>query len=236
MFVVDIELIDRAREVLSVYPYVYWILGGAGSGKSTICAELSRACTIPVYDMDEHIYGAYFSRYRAERHPANTAWAAAEDGMQWLLDMSWDEFDAYNRAAAVEYLDLFSDDLAQMDPTQQLLVDGGLYHPEILSCVMPRERIVSLAAPHLDSTAVWTGTDERLAMKEMMGHLSDPERAWRTFLEFDASMTRTISNQAAALGSPVVFRSPSDKVFVVADRVAAALGLEPATDENGTEE
>ena len=132
MFAVDIELIDRAGEVLSVHPYVYWILGGAGSGKSTICAELSRACTIPVYDMDEHIYGASFSRYRPERHPANTAWAAAEDGMQWLLA-------------------------------------GGVYHPELLSRVIPRERIVSLAASHLDSTAVWTGTDERLAMKEMIG-------------------------------------------------------------------
>ena len=230
MFAINPELVDRAGEVLSVHPGVYWILGGAGSGKSTICAELSRVFNIPVYDMDEHIYGGYFARYRPERHPANTAWAAARDGMQWLLDMSWDEFDAYNRAAAVEYLDLFSDDLAQMGPEQRLLVDGGLYHPQLLSCVMPRERIVSLAAPHLDSTAVWTGTDERLAMNEMIGRLNDPERAWRTFLEFDANMTGTISNQTAALGSPVVSRSPSDRVDVVADRVAAALGLEPATD------
>jgi adenylate kinase family enzyme len=236
MFAVDIELIDRAGKVLSVHPYVYWVLGGAGSGKSTICAELSGMFSIPVYDMDEHIYGAYFARYRAEQHPANTAWAAARDGMQWLLDMSWDEFDAYNRAAAAEYLDLFSDDLAQMGPEKRVLVDGGLYHPELLSRVMPRERIVSLVAPHLDSTAVWTGTDERLAMKEMIGRLDDPERAWRTFLEFDANMTGTISNQAEAHGSPVVSRSPSDKVSVVAARVAAALGLEPATDESATGE
>lgn len=226
----NLELVDRAGEVLSGHPDVYWILGGAGSGKSTVCAELSGMFSVPVYDMDEHIYGAYFARYRAERHPANTAWAAAEDGMQWLLDMSWDEFDAFSQTAAAEYLGLFSDDLEQMDPGQRLLVDGGLYHPEILSRVMPRERIVSLAAAHLDSTAVWTGTDERLAMKEMFGRLDDPERAWRTFLEFDVNMTRTISNQAAALGSPVVSRSPSDRVDAVAARVAAALGLEPATD------
>ena len=199
MFAINLELVDRAGEVLSVHPDIYWILGGAGSGKSTICAELSGMFSVPVYDMDEHIYGAYFARYRAERHPANTAWAAARDGMQWLLD-------------------------------------GGLYHPQILSRVMPRERIVSLVAPHLDSTAVWTGTDERLAMKEMIGRLNDPERAWRTFLEFDANMTRTISNQAAALGSPVVSRSSSDKVLAVAARVAAALGLELATDVNGTDE
>ncbi|MFW6209617.1 MAG: hypothetical protein ACOC7X_13030 [Spirochaetota bacterium] len=31
---------------------------------------------------------------RPERHPANTAWAAAHNGMQWLLDMNWAEFDA----------------------------------------------------------------------------------------------------------------------------------------------
>ena len=212
MVAVNHELIDRAGDVLSVHPKVYWILGGVGSGKSTICPELSRMLTIPVYDMDEHICGAYFARYRAERHPANTAWAAAE------------------------YLDLFSGELAQMDPGHRLLVDGGLYHPELLSRVMPRERIVSLAAPHLDSTAVWTGTDERLAMKEMIGHLRDPERAWRTFLEFDTNMTGTIWNQAVALGSPVVSRSPSDRVDVVAARVAAALGLERTTDESAAEE
>ena len=59
-----------------------------------------------------------------------------------------------------------------MDPDERLLVDGRLYHPELVSRVVPPERIACLAAPHLDSTAVWTGTAERLAMKEMMSELS----------------------------------------------------------------
>jgi len=225
MFTTNIELLDHAGEVLSRHRHIFWILGGAGSGKSTICAELSRDFAIPVYDMDEHIYGSYFGRYQADRYPANTAWAAADDGLAWLLDMSWDEFDAYNRAAAAEYLDLFAADVAETDPERRLLVDGGLYHPRLLARVLPTDRILTLAASHLDSTAVWTGSSERLAMKEMVSPLPDPERAWRTFLEFDERITETLADEAAAIGSPVVARTPSEAVAAVAARAAAALGL-----------
>ena len=229
MFTIDLQLLGRAREVLSRHPGISWILGGAGSGKSTICAELSKDTGIQLYDMDERIYGTYLARYQPDRHPANAAWAAAGNGLQWLLDMSWDEFDAFNQAAAAEYLDLFADDVAQTEPTQRMLVDGGLYHPDLLARVLPGERIVSLTTPHLDSTAVWTGTDERLAMKEMMSLLNDPKRAWRTFLEFDANITRTVAAQAAAIGSPVVSRSVGEEVSAVAARVARVLGLQGGT-------
>ncbi|MFW5690168.1 MAG: hypothetical protein ACOC1U_11410 [Spirochaetota bacterium] len=233
MFTTNPDLLDHAAELLSRHTGVSWILGGAGSGKSTLCAELSREFSIPTYNMDEHIYGAYFARYRPDRHPANTAWAAAENGMQWLLDMTWDEFDAFNRAAAAEYLDLFAADVAETAPEQRLLVDGGLYHPALLAEVLPRERIASLAAPHVDSLAVWTGTSERLEMKGMMEQLRDPEHAWRTFLEFDRNITRTIAEEAAAIGSPVVLRSADDDVGRVAARVAAALSLGRQTNERG---
>lgn len=226
MFTIDWNLLEGARDVLSAYRGISWILGGAGSGKSTICAELSRGLGIPVYDMDEHIYGSYFPRYLPDRHPANTAWAAAPDPLSWLLDMSRDEFDAYHRAAAAEYLDLFAEDVAEGDPGHRLLVDGGLYHPEVLAQVLPSDRIVCLAAPHLDSRAVWTGSDERLAMRDMMAHHRDPEGAWRSFLDFDSMMTETIAAQAPAVKAALICRSPNDEVSEVAARVAAALGLQ----------
>jgi hypothetical protein len=231
MFPIDTDLLDQAGELLSRHVRIYWILGGAGSGKSTVRAELSRDFGLLVYDMDEHIYGSYFERFEADRHPANTAWAAAENGLAWLLDMSWDEFDAWNRAAAAEYVDLFAADVAEMDPAQRLLVDGGLYHPHLLTRVLPTERIVSLTAPHQDSTAVWTGSSERLAMKEFMSSLPDPDRSWRTFLEFDERMTETIAEEAAAAGAPVVSRAANDTVAAAAARVAAALGLAGGTSD-----
>jgi cytidylate kinase len=225
MFTMDFELLDRARALLSRNPRVFWILGGAGSGKTTICSELARMFSVPVYDMDEHIYGAYFARYEPVRHPANSAWAAADNGLEWLLSMSWAEFDAYNQAAAAEYLDLLAEDIAHADPGVPLLVDGGLYHPGLLARVIPSEHIVCLTASHLNSVAVWTGTDERLAMKEMMRDMSDPDRAWQTFLEFDANITETVAAEAAAIGSPVVSRTSVDEVSNVAAQVAKVLGL-----------
>jgi shikimate kinase len=42
---------------------LYWILGGAGSGKTSICQHLSTQFGLPVYDMDAHIYGTYHSRF-----------------------------------------------------------------------------------------------------------------------------------------------------------------------------
>jgi uridine kinase len=99
-------LLAQARTALSRRDSLYWILGGAGSGKTTVSQALSAKMGIPVYDMDAHIYGTYHNRFTPERHPVNTAWSSAPDGLAWLLDLSWEEFNQFNQAAVPEYLDL----------------------------------------------------------------------------------------------------------------------------------
>ena len=111
-FPINSDLIVQAREVLSSRERLFWIVGGAGSGKTTICSILSERYALPVYDMDAHIYGTYHSRFTPERHPVNTAWSTSENGLAWLLSMSWDEFNNFNQAALPEYLDLLAEDLA----------------------------------------------------------------------------------------------------------------------------
>ena len=87
-FSIDHSLLTKAHAKLTGYKKLYWILGGSGSGKSTISQALSAQYDIPIYDMDAHIYGSYHERYTDKKHPVNKAWANAENGLAWLLDMS----------------------------------------------------------------------------------------------------------------------------------------------------
>jgi hypothetical protein len=102
-FAINNDLLRQSRTILAKRDNLCWVVGGAGSGKTTICRALSARHDIPVYDMDAHIYGAYHGRFTRERHPVNKKWSTAQDGLAWLLDKSWDEFDAFNQAALLEW-------------------------------------------------------------------------------------------------------------------------------------
>jgi len=111
-FPINHNLLIQARTILSHRTGLLWIVGASGSGKSTVCRALAERFGLSVFDMDAHIYGDWHARFDPIRHPVNRAWAGVENGLGWLLDMSWAEFDAFNRAALPEYLDLLAQDLA----------------------------------------------------------------------------------------------------------------------------
>lgn len=223
-FRIDQALLTQARTRLSGRACLFWVLGGAGAGKSSVCEYLSAKYDIPVYRMDDHIYGDYHSRFLPARHPANYAWSTAPDPLAWLLNFSWEEFDAFNRAALPEYLDLFAEDLdcAQDLP---LLVDGGLCNPAMLVQVVPASQVVCLAIPTLTSEAVWESDQERRAMKEMIYQLPDGERLWQTFLRFDSGITNTLLSESRMCGIHDCTRSATEPVADFAERVAQNLGI-----------
>ncbi len=225
-FCVNTDLLAAARRVLADRHRLYWIVGGAGSGKTTICQSLSARFSLPVYDMDAHIYGAYHTCFTPERHPVNTAWASAENMLAWQLAMSWDEFDSFNRAALAEYVDLLAEELATQPRDAGLLVDGGICNPALLAEVLPPRQIVGLSAPGSSSIEVWEGDAERVAMKEMVVQLPAGEDAWQNFLAFDEAITRTILAECSAAGIPICTRRASEPVVDFAGRVARVLGLQ----------
>ena len=224
--IINTELLAKARAALTGRDGVAWLIGGAGSGKSTICQALSRRFAIPVYDMDAHIYGAYHSRFTAERHPVNCAWSSAQNGLAWLLDMSWAEFNQFNQAALAEYLDLLCEDLAGTDLNTRLLIDGGIMNPALLAQVILPRQIVCLAAPQQSSATVWQQPGERSAMKEEIFQLPTPEDAWHTFLTFDEYITQTILQECQAHGIAICARGDRETVDELAGRVAQTLGLQ----------
>ncbi|MCA9971660.1 MAG: hypothetical protein KC425_15655, partial [Anaerolineales bacterium] len=95
-FAPDPALLAAARAVLAPRRRLFWVIGGACSGKSTICQALAAGWQVPVYDMDAAIYGRFFPVYRPERHPASCAWFHAPDPLAWIMALSPPGFDALN--------------------------------------------------------------------------------------------------------------------------------------------
>lgn len=222
-YTTNADLLARARAALSGRDDLYWVVGGSGAGKTTVCRALSTRYAIPLYDMDAQIYGAYHQRFTPERHPVNHAWSSAPDGLAWLLDMSWEEFDAFNRAALAEYLDLLAEDLAATDAG--VLIDGGISTPGLLAQVISPHQIVCLAAPDRSSAEVWSESGERAAMNEAIVQLARPQEAWRTFVQFDERITQTILSECQENAIAVCSRSPGETADGLAERAAEVLGL-----------
>jgi len=224
-FTINNDLLAQSRSSLFRRERLYWVVGGAGSGKTTICRALSARFDIPVYDMDAHVYGAYHGRFTQERHPVNRAWSTAKDGLAWLLDMSWDEFNSFNQAALPEYLDLLTQDLDAANPNASVLIDGGICNPALVAQVIPTRQIVCLAMPDRPGAEIWQETAERSSMKEMIFQLTEPEEAWRRFLEFDERITHTILKECQENDISVCSRGKTESVDEFADRVAHVLRI-----------
>ena len=224
-FIINGDLLTQAQAALFRRDRLYWVVGGAGSGKTTICEALSAKFELPVYDMDAHIYGAYHGRFTQERHPVNSTWASARDGLAWLLEMSWDEFNSFNQAALPEYLDLLTEDLEAASPNASVIIDGGIFNIAILTQAISTPQIVCLAIPERSSAEIWNDTDERKGMKEAVYQLAKPEEVWRKFLEFDGRITRTILKECQENDIEVCPRGETESVDEFAERVAHALGI-----------
>lgn len=225
-FTINNDLLSQSRTALFKRERLYWVVGGAGSGKTTICRALSARFDIPVYDMDAHIYGVYHGRFSQERHPVNKAWSDAQNGLAWLLEMSWDEFDRFNQAALPEYLDLLAKDLEASESSAGLLIDGGICNPALIAQVISSHQIVCLESSEWSSTEIWQETAERQTMKAMVYQLPKPEAAWRKFLEFDSQITHTILKECRENNIAICSRGVSESVDEFAEMVAKALGIQ----------
>jgi hypothetical protein len=229
MFSLNQELVERASALLGHRRDLYWVIGGACSGKSTICRAISAQTGIALYDMDEKIFGGY--TYSPQRHPASTAWFSAANPLAWVMGLSWEEFNALNRAANAEYLDLLAHDLATQPP-KPLLVDGGITHPSVLAAVIPAVQIVCIETSDEDRTQTWESAPERAEMKQWIHALPNPEEMWRKFLSHDEQMTRIIVAESHTAGIRVFTRNEMTSVEMLTGQVMEHFGLQrPGSEE-----
>ena len=218
--------LSEISKTLSKNNRLFWIVGGAGSGKSTICSILSKRFEIPVYDMDAHIYGSYHKRFTKERHPANFQWTNSQNSLEWLLKKSWEAFNSFNQSALVEYLDLLAEDIQSNNTPSTLLIDGGICNPGLLAQALPSNQIVCLSRLHNSSKEIWEENEERLGMKQLIDQLKEPENAWEKFLEFDAKITQTILDECQASNIAICVRDQNESPTTFSDKVASLLNLE----------
>ena len=227
-FTVNQDLVAKARAVLAARRDVYWVIGAACAGKSTVCRQLSGKTGLPVYDVDEHIYGSYIARLRAERHPACTTWLLAPDPFAWVMSLSLQEYDALNGAVQAECLDLFSDDVT-VECGQPMLVDGGITHPAMLASVTSPDRIVCLETTTAERVKHWETSNDRAEMRQWIQALPDPKAMWRKFLEFDDLIARRIQTECRAAGIAAWLRGDSTTVEALVRQVAQYFGIQMPT-------
>ncbi|MFO8148866.1 MAG: hypothetical protein R6T93_01085 [Trueperaceae bacterium] len=226
MFEVDRALVREAALSLASARGLRWVIGGACSGKSSVCRTISRWTGVPVFDMDEHIYGRYMSRYSPSRHPASSAWFKRRDGLAWVLSLPWEAFDDLNRATNAEFLDLVARDVSERYGDRPVLVDGGITHPSVLAAVVDPARIACLAVDDAESRRIWEEDEARSGMRRAVEGLPGGAERWATFLTFDERMSATIEREAREQGIVVLARTRSASVEELSRVVMGALGIE----------
>ena len=199
---------------------------GRVQGRPQYAERFLPAAACPSTIWDAHIYGTYHSRFTRQRHPVNDAWSTSPNGLAWLLALSWESFENFNRAALPEYLDLLAEDMARSEHDGGLIVDGGISNPALLAQIVPASRVVCLARSEPGPTSIWEGDGERREMKEAILRLDDPEEAWRTFLAFDQGISRSILKECRDSGIQICWRTDETTVEQFAAQVGSALGIQ----------
>jgi hypothetical protein len=222
---VNEALLADARRVLAGHGGLRFVLGGAGTGKSTVCAALAVRRGLEILDMDARLYGSWHGRFDPARHPANHAWSTAADPLAWQVAMEPGAFLAFHETATAEALDLLADELRGADPARPLVVDGGFGSVAVVARVVPASSIVCLALPPDLIATVWTGDEERRGFLDVVAGIEGQKDPMGRFLALDAAMSARMVADAHAAGVAVIERQGDEPVTLTAARVAEVLDL-----------
>jgi len=224
-FPVDEALLASSADRLRAHSQLRFVLGGAGTGKSTVCAALAALHGLEILDMDTRLYGSWHGRFDPARHPANHAWSSAADPLAWQVALDPEAFLAFHEAATAEALDLLADELRGADPARPLLVDGGFGSVAVVALAVPPSLAVCLALPPDLAATVWTDDEDRRGFLDTVAGVARVDDPVTRFLALDATMSARMAADARAAGVRVIERPRDEPVDVTAARVAEVLGL-----------
>ncbi len=224
-FAVDAILLESAADRLRAHRRLRFVLGGAGTGKSTVSAALADRHGLEILDMDARLYGSWHGRFDPARHPANHGWSSAADPLAWQVALEPEAFLAFHEAATAEALDLLADELREAGPTRPLLVDGGFGSVAVVARAVPASAAVCLALPPDLAATVWTGDEDRRGFLDVVAGVTSVDDPVARFLALDAAMTARMVADAGVAGVPVIERLRGEPVGMTAARAAQVLGL-----------
>ena len=218
-------LVAGAREDLQARSGLRFVVGAAGTGKTTVCAGLAERTGIDVLDMDARIYGSWHGRFDAVRHPANHAWSVAPDPLAWQLALEPEAYLAWQAASTAEALDLLAEELRDVDPDRPLLIDGGFGSVGVLARVASPDRIACLSLSPVDQAGVWSATEDRRAFLEIVALVPGVDDPVGRFLALDRALSARMVADAHAARIRVVERAFGESIGVTANAVGRHLRL-----------
>ncbi len=200
--------------------HVYWIGGSPCSGKSSIADLLAEKHGMTVYRCDD----AYFRHQTvisAEAHPVFSRLAHASCDELWLRPVAQqvrEEIELYR-----EEFPLILADLASLPPTRPVVAEGAALLPDLLAGLR--------ADPN---RAIWVVPTEpfqreRYAKREwrheVLKDCSDPELAWRNWMDRDAGFANNVAKAAGDQGYRVVVVDGARSIDANLRLVEAHFGL-----------
>lgn len=225
LFPVDEALLASASERLRAHRGLRFLLGGAGTGKSTVARALEASHGVDVIDMDARIYGSWDDRWDPGRHRATHAWLSAADPLAWQLALEPEAFLRFHAAAAVEALDLLADDLVAGDGALPAVVDGGFGSLGVIARAVRPASIVCLSLAGASSEAVWTADAYRRVFLDVVAGVERVPDPVARFLALDAALSARMLADARRAGVAVVERAAGTPPEATAREVASRLRL-----------
>jgi 2-phosphoglycerate kinase len=202
---------------------VYWIGGGSGAGKSTISRLIAEKYGMRVYATDE-IMPDHARRMPPDQAPHLSKFAAMTMDERWVTRTPQEMLDTFHWFHG-EGFRLIVDDLLQISDGQPVIAEGFRLLPELVKplLVHPRQAVWLLPTPEFRRAVFDSRGGPAWGFVAKTG---DPQRALGNLLERDRMFTDRIRDQTRQLDLTSMMVDPAFTDEHVAQRVAAAFGLD----------
>jgi 2-phosphoglycerate kinase len=174
---------------------VFWLGGSPCSGKSSISEIITSRFGLDVYHVDE-AFESHARRFDSLRQPALTKWSQSSWDQRWMQPVERLVQDVI--ACYREHFTLVLEDIFSLPKRQSLLVEG--------TALLPAQVASALSSP---SHAIWlipTGDfqmahySKRDWVRGVLAQCSEPEVAFRNWMERDIRFAQWIEAEASATG------------------------------------
>lgn len=208
---------------------VLWLGGSPCSGKSSIVRRLVEEYDLTPYHCDDH-----FDRHVQDADPTT------QPRLHWVAGASWDEIFMRPIEVMIEdeheiYRQEFSmicADLAELlrdgGPGSEaddavVIAEGAALLPQMVAPLLPSRRHGLWLVPSAEfQLEKFPGRGPWL--QEILGRCSQPEQAFRNWMERDVGYARQVKKAANELDLSVIVVDGSESLNAIAERVRAHFG------------